>query len=124
MSSSHDTTDYRPQATNLAFEALADPIRREILALLSETDECSAGDLAEQITSVGRTAVSTHLRVLRVAGLVTERRAGRYRFYAINPGGAAAEVIAVLRVLFHSSLTEVRTTVEQRADGDAREATG
>jgi DNA-binding transcriptional ArsR family regulator len=124
MSLGHDTTDYRLKATGLAFEALADPIRRDILAVLAETDECSAGELAAKITSVGRTAVSTHLRVLRVAGLVNERRAGRYRFYAINPGGAAAEVIEVLRELFRSSLTEVRSTVEQRAGNEAREAAG
>ena len=42
-----------------AFDALADPVRREILAVLAACDECSAGALAEQIISVGRTAVST-----------------------------------------------------------------
>ncbi|MET0190254.1 MAG: metalloregulator ArsR/SmtB family transcription factor [Pseudonocardia sediminis] len=98
---------------NLAFDALADPVRREILAVLAEEDECSAGALAERITSVGRTAVSMHLRVLRVAGLVVERRDGRFRHYSVNPAGPANEVMTLLQELFQSSLRGVRTAVEK-----------
>ncbi|MEU6699843.1 metalloregulator ArsR/SmtB family transcription factor [Pseudonocardia sp. NPDC046786] len=111
----------------LAFDALADPVRRRILAVLSESDECSAGELADRITTVGRTAVSTHLRVLRIAGLVSERRSGRFRYYAIEPGGAAADVIALLRNLFQSSLGEARSAAESAAghrEPARREAAG
>jgi len=97
--------------SDLAFDALADPVRRQILAVLSETDECSAGALAEQITSVGRTAVSTHLRVLRVAGLVAERRAGRFRYYSIDPSGSARDVLALLNQVFRSGLLAVNDAV-------------
>ncbi|MFR9805361.1 ArsR/SmtB family transcription factor [Pseudonocardia sp. RS010] len=113
MSSENDTSE-RAARRNLAFDALADPVRREILAVLAEQDECSAGALAERITTVGRTAVSTHLRVLRVAGLVTERRAGRYRYYAVDPTGSAAEVLTLLQGLFQQSLHDVRAAVENR----------
>lgn len=102
---------------DLAFDALADPVRREILSVLAEHDELSAGALAEQIHTVGRTAVSTHLRILRIAGLVTERRAGRFRFYAIDPSGAAADVIRLLHGLFRESLHEARSAVEGRGEG-------
>lgn len=98
-------------ASDLAFDALADPVRREILAVLAENDECSAGSLAERITSVGRTAVSSHLRVLRVAGLVTERRAGRYRYYAVDPSGSARDVLALLHQVFRSGLQSVHAAV-------------
>jgi ArsR family transcriptional regulator, arsenate/arsenite/antimonite-responsive transcriptional repressor len=97
---------------DLAFDALADPVRREILAVLVEADECSAGALAERIRSVGRTAVSTHLRVLRTAGLVTERREGRFRYYAVDPTGSAREVMSLLQSLFQSSLGEARAALE------------
>jgi DNA-binding transcriptional ArsR family regulator len=108
---------------NLAFDALADPVRREILAVLAEQDECSVGNLAERISSVGRTAVSMHLRVLRSAGLVTERRQGRYRFYAVNSSGSAAEVLSLLQGLFQTSLRQVRATVENGLiDENAEEA--
>lgn len=124
MSSDHDASGGGGKEAGLAFDALADPVRREILTVLAEQEECSAGDLAERITSVGRTAVSTHLRVLRVAGLVTERRSGRFRFYAIDPHGAAADVIALLRALFQSTLDEVGAAVEDQGMTYRADATG
>jgi ArsR family transcriptional regulator, arsenate/arsenite/antimonite-responsive transcriptional repressor len=95
-----------------AFEALADPVRREILAVLAENEECSVGELAARIQRVGRTAVSTHLRVLRTAGLVTERRSGRFRYYSVDPTGPAQEVIRLLQDLFQGSLEQVRVAAE------------
>ncbi|MFP5021645.1 ArsR/SmtB family transcription factor [Pseudonocardia phyllosphaerae] len=124
MSPSDDTSFRVGRDPDLAFDALADPIRRQILAVLSETESCSAGELAEQITTVGRTAVSTHLRVLRTAGLVQERREGRYRYYSIEPGGAAADVIALLRTLFRSSLDDARSAAEDSAARPVRDAAG
>jgi ArsR family transcriptional regulator, arsenate/arsenite/antimonite-responsive transcriptional repressor len=94
-------------APDLAFDALADPVRREILAVLAESEECSAGALAERITSVGRTAVSSHLRVLKAAGLVSERREGRFRYYAIDPSGSARDVLELLHQVFRSGLRSV-----------------
>ncbi|MGH3566401.1 MAG: hypothetical protein ACRDRH_10265 [Pseudonocardia sp.] len=66
-------------AADLAFDALADPVRREILAVLPERDECSARELSGHIHRVGRTAVSSHLSgIVRAApdpGDVSDRRA-------------------------------------------------
>jgi ArsR family transcriptional regulator len=98
--------------TDLAFDALADPVRRQILGVLAAGTECSAGQISEQITSVGRTAVSSHLRVLRASGLVTERRDGRFRLYALDPAGPARDVLAFLQQLFETSLDEVRAAAE------------
>ena len=89
---------------DLAFDALADPVRREILAVLAERDECSAGELSAAVQRVGRTAVSSHLRILRTAGLIAERRTGRYRYYSVDPTGPAKDVIAFLQSLFQDSL--------------------
>lgn len=94
-------------APDLAFDALADPVRRSILSVLAEQDECSAGEVARRITSVGRTAVSAHLRVLKAAGLITERRAGRFRFYAVDPSGSARDVLVLLHQVFRSGLAGV-----------------
>ncbi len=66
-----------------ALAAVADPTRRQILALLVD-GEVSAGDLAAAL-SVSRPAVSRHLRVLREAGLVRVRSDGRRRIYALDP---------------------------------------
>jgi DNA-binding transcriptional ArsR family regulator len=62
-----------------AAAAISDPIRRRVLELVRD-QELPAGDLAAEF-DVSRPAVSRHLRVLREAGLVHERRAGRQRLY-------------------------------------------
>lgn len=109
---------------DLAFDALADPVRRQILAVLSDIEECSAGRLAEQIDRVGRTAVSSHLRVLRTAGLIRERREGRYRFYSVDPHGAALDVIRLLQSLFATSLDAARAIAEDDGRSAAAAAHG
>ena len=65
-----------------ALRALGDPTRRGILELLRE-DNRSVTDLAEHF-SMTRPAVSKHLGVLRDAGLVKARRAGRQQIYQLN----------------------------------------
>ena len=67
--------------------AIADPIRRRVLELVRD-DELPAGAIAAEFP-VSRPAVSRHLRVLREAGLVQERRVGRERLYRANPGQLA-----------------------------------
>lgn len=62
--------------------AIADPIRRRVLELTRD-EEVPAGALAAEF-GVSRPAVSRHLRVLREAGLVVERRDGRHRLYRAN----------------------------------------
>lgn len=106
---------------DLAFDALADGVRREILAVLAEHDECSAGELARAIPRVGRTSVSSHLRVLRVAGLISERRTGRFRYYSIDPTGAAQDVIRLLTGVFQQAVDATRSAAGRDGD-DVRSA--
>jgi len=67
--------------------AVADPIRRRVLELVRDR-EVPAGELADAFP-VSRPAVSRHLRVLREAGLVRERREGRLRLYRADPAPLA-----------------------------------
>jgi ArsR family transcriptional regulator, arsenate/arsenite/antimonite-responsive transcriptional repressor len=110
--STHDERAGEQLPPDLAFDALADPVRREILAVLAAHDECSAGELSAAIQRVGRTAVSSHLRVLRTAGLIAERRTGRFRYYSLNPTGPAQDVIRLLQELFQGSLDAAKATAE------------
>lgn len=64
------------------FGALANPVRREILALLRERPR-AVTDLASNFT-LGRPAVSEHLQVLRRAGLVREEARGQHRYYHLE----------------------------------------
>jgi DNA-binding transcriptional ArsR family regulator len=66
-----------------AAAAISDPIRRRVLELVRDR-ELPAGELAAEF-EVSRPAVSRHLRVLREAGLVHERREGKQRLYRADP---------------------------------------
>lgn len=66
------------------FAALASPVRREVLRLLRERGPQSVQELASCF-SMARPSFSEHLRVLREAGLVSERRDGRRRLYRLEP---------------------------------------
>jgi DNA-binding transcriptional ArsR family regulator len=105
-------------AADLAYDALADPVRREILSILAERDELSAGELSSHIRRVGRTAVSSHLRVLRTAGLISERRTGRFRYYSVDPTGPVQDVIRELQELFQGSLDVAKAVAENGAAAD------
>jgi len=68
--------------------ALGDPTRRAIFERLAHGSQ-SVGELAHGLP-VSRPAVSQHLKVLKDAGLVTDRPAGTRRLYALYPRGIAA----------------------------------
>lgn len=74
---------------DLAFRALGDGTRRRIIAQLQDAGELSAGDIAQAFDSAQPT-VSKHLKVLREAGLVSDRSEGRNRLYSLRPGGLDA----------------------------------
>jgi DNA-binding transcriptional ArsR family regulator len=66
------------------FQAIADPTRRSLLELVAK-GERPVKALAESF-QMSRPAISQHLRVLREAGLVTERKVGRERRYRLRAG--------------------------------------
>jgi DNA-binding transcriptional ArsR family regulator len=70
------------------FEALGDPNRREILRLLGTGDR-PVGELADAMP-ISRPAVSRHLRLLKDAGLVSERAEGTRRIYHLQDDGLRA----------------------------------
>ena len=63
------------------FRALGDETRLRIMEMLV-TGECSVSELTTGV-DVGQSLMSHHLRILREAGLVTDRRKGRWVYYAI-----------------------------------------
>ena len=68
--------------------ALADGTRRKIVARLAD-HPMAVGELAAELP-VTRSAVSQHLKILKDAGLVSERAAGTRRIYRLNPVAVAA----------------------------------
>jgi DNA-binding transcriptional ArsR family regulator len=65
------------------FEALAGPVRRDILLLLRRGEQ-SAGNLVEAL-ALPQPSISKHLKRLREAGLVRARIDGPCRFYSLDP---------------------------------------
>ncbi|WP_307844974.1 ArsR/SmtB family transcription factor [Actinotalea solisilvae] len=69
-------------------EALADPTRRMVFERVAARPR-PVGEIAHGLP-VSRPAVSQHLRVLKVAGLVRDRAVGTRRIYEVDPAGVAA----------------------------------
>jgi DNA-binding transcriptional ArsR family regulator len=68
--------------------ALGDPTRREIFERLADHPR-AVGELANELP-VSRPAVSQHLKVLKDARLVLDRRSGNRRIYQLDPDGVGA----------------------------------
>jgi len=86
MSVVRASTDDHPgdaSGPDAALRALADPRRRDILRLVRRT-ELAAGQIGAHF-DITQQAVSQHLRLLERAGLLTERREGARRLYALRP---------------------------------------
>ncbi len=90
--------------------ALGDPTRRAIFEALADRPR-AVGELARGLP-VSRPAVSQHLKVLKAAGLVTDRRAGNRRIYQLDPAGVDA-LRAYLDRFWNRALTAFKTAVEQ-----------
>ena len=91
------------------FEALGDPNRREILRQLSAGDK-PVQEIAAAMT-ISRPAVSRHLRLLKEAGMVTERAQGTRRIYHLRDEGVRA-VQAYLEGIWGETAARFRLLAE------------
>ncbi|MEJ3654719.1 metalloregulator ArsR/SmtB family transcription factor [Actinomycetes bacterium KLBMP 9759] len=92
-------------------DAMVEPRRREILRLVRSA-ELTAGAIAAHFPDVARPTVSQHLRVLRDAGLVTERREGTRRFYRSRPE-AFVPLVAFIEDFWDQKLAALKRVVEE-----------
>jgi DNA-binding transcriptional ArsR family regulator len=93
-----------------ALTALGDQTRRAIVACLAERPR-AVGELADELP-VSRPAVSQHLKVLKDAGLVTDRAAGTRRIYRLNPAGIGA-LRDQLETFWNRALASYKDVVEE-----------
>lgn len=103
------TATYSAEST---FNAVADPTRRAVLDLLRQ-GSLPAGRIA-QAFPVSRPAISKHLRLLRRAHLVRERREGRHRLYQLNsdPLKVIDSWLNQYRIFWQTSMTNLKAFVE------------
>lgn len=94
-----------------AFEAIAEPRRRRILELVRDR-ELPAGEIAVAFPDVSRPAVSQHIRVLKDAGLVSERRQGTSRLYSARPEGLS-EIGQFVQSFWETKLDDLARVAEE-----------
>jgi DNA-binding transcriptional ArsR family regulator len=104
-----------------AIAALADPTRRAVFERLRRAEK-PVGELARELP-VSRPAVSQHLRVLKDAGLVRERRDGTRHFYSVN-GEGLAELRAYFEGFWDEALAAFKEAAEDDQEGDEDGADG
>src|SRR5204862_4552470 len=97
-------------------DALGDRTRRAIFEQLREGPR-AVGEIAAQLP-VSRPAVSQHLRVLKEAGLVTERQDGTRRLYRVDPNGLAG-LRAYLDGFWEEALASFKAAAETEESEDA-----
>jgi ArsR family transcriptional regulator len=88
-----DPVDRARAAAALRFRALGDETRLRIMESLSGGERC-VGDLMDEL-GLGQSLVSHHLRTLREAGLVSDRREGRWVHYAVAEPALRAARLAI-----------------------------
>ena len=93
--------------------ALGDPTRRAVFERLADHPR-AVGELARELP-VSRPAVSQHLKVLKDAGLVVDRRAGNRRIYQLDPDGVGA-LRTQLDRFWSRALAAYKAAVEQRTE--------
>jgi DNA-binding transcriptional ArsR family regulator len=94
-------------------DALGDPTRRTIFERL-RSGPLAVGEIADELP-VSRPAVSQHLRVLKEAGLVRERREGTRRLYRLDPDG-----LGELRDYFDDFWSEALAAFKASAEEERR----
>jgi SAM-dependent methyltransferase len=112
-----------------SFRLLGDATRLRLLRLVAK-EELTAGELT-QIVSGGQSTVSRHLAMLRDAGLVAERKAGRFVFYSLTPeasrergpwGGLVARLSGAEDD--HGDVARLADVIRARREDDAKSTEG
>ena len=95
------------------FRALSDPTRRAIFERLTR-GEAAVKDLTDRFP-VSQPAISQHLAALREAGLVAERREGRFAYYRVQPKGLRPLVdwIVHYQAFWNEKLERLQTLLKE-----------
>lgn len=93
------------------WKAVADDSRRQMLLLLRGREK-TPSEIAEHFDFTFP-ALSTHLRVLKDAGLVSERKEGQNRYYSVNRG-AMSEMMKFFDLFWDDKLTSLKEYVENK----------
>ena len=99
---------------DLVIRTLADPTRRTVFERIIQSEEISVVDLTKG-SGVTQSAISQHLRLLKQAGLITDRAQGRNVFYRAEPKGLAplVEWMSHYGVFWRERFANLRTLLKE-----------
>jgi DNA-binding transcriptional ArsR family regulator len=99
-----------------AFSAIAEPRRREVIAVLSDGREYAVNDIVVRV-NVGQPAVSKHLGALRKAGVVTVVKRGQHRMYRLRAEGLKPvyEWVKFFERYWTHQMDQIKQRAEQKA---------
>jgi DNA-binding transcriptional ArsR family regulator len=107
-----------PQTAHPAdiFTAIAEPRRRDVIAILSDGHEYAVNEIILRI-QLTQPAVSKHLAVLRKAGVVSVSTRGQHRMYRLNPEGLAPvrEWMKTFERYWNHQVDEIKSRAERKA---------
>lgn len=108
------TPDFDPILVDTVFAALANSTRRDLLRLLLDEGQQPVQQLADHF-DMRRPSISEHLKILREAGLVSERKQGRQRYYHLEAGPLldVQEWLQPYARFWHEKLTNLRKLLEE-----------
>jgi DNA-binding transcriptional ArsR family regulator len=110
-------------ATDIAvvMRVLADPTRRAVFEQIAEAGELTVGALTER-NDVSQPAISQHVRALKEAGLLGERREGRLVHYRCQPRGLAplADWLGYYAAFWRERFTNLRAVLKEMDDDEPR----
>ena len=112
-------TDIAPAGINTVMRVLADPTRRAVFEQIVEAGELTVGALTHR-NDVSQPAISQHVRALKEAGLLGERRDGRLIHYRCEPRGLGPLVdwIGHYGVFWRERFANLRTVLKEMDDDE------
>jgi len=113
--------DIAPMGINAVMRVLADPTRRAVFEQIAEAGELTVGGLTHR-NDVSQPAISQHVRALREAGLLGERRDGRLIHYRCEPRGLSPLVdwLGHYGVFWRQRFANLRTVLKEMDDDEPR----
>jgi DNA-binding transcriptional ArsR family regulator len=108
----------RAATTTDAFNAIAEPRRREIIEALADGEPRSVNELVDRLR-LAQPAVSKHLGVLRQVGIVSVSKEGQHRMYRLN--GGELKAVYDWSKTFEKFWTHQLSRIKQRAERIAKE---
>lgn len=106
----------RTATTADVFNAVAEPRRREIIALLSDGQEWAVNDVVVRVR-LAQPAVSKHLGVLRKVGVVTVVKRGQHRMYRLEAARLKPihDWVKVFEKYWTNQISRIKERAEQKA---------